>query len=91
MLFPMALPVLKLLNKAECSHELHVVGSGEKAAEHPSFKLVNTILGQSEKFAKKEPRNMHFQKSIFRGILQNFNIALIAVSISKVLYNAWPI
>jgi len=33
------------VEKAQCSHEPHVVGSGKKAVEHPSFKWVNTILG----------------------------------------------
>jgi hypothetical protein len=28
---------------AKCIHETHIVGGGKKAAEHPSFKWVNTI------------------------------------------------
>ena len=30
---------------AKCIHETHIVGGGKKAAEHPSFKWVNTIPG----------------------------------------------
>ena len=29
--------------EAKCIHEIHIVGGGKKAAEHPSFKWVNTI------------------------------------------------
>ena len=28
-----------------CEHEVHIVGSGSESAEHPSFRWVNTILG----------------------------------------------
>ena len=31
--------------EAKCIHETHIVGGGKKAVEHPSFKWVNTILG----------------------------------------------
>ncbi len=31
--------------QAKCTHERHVVGRGKEAVEHPSFKWVNTILG----------------------------------------------
>lgn len=39
------LACFKAVEKANCSHERHVVGEGKKAVEHPSFKWVNTILG----------------------------------------------
>ena len=39
------LACFKAVKKANCSHERHVVGGGKKAVEHPSFKWVNTILG----------------------------------------------
>jgi hypothetical protein len=33
------------VENAGCVHESHVVGSGKQAVKHPSFKWVNTILG----------------------------------------------
>lgn len=33
------------VRNAGCQHETHIVGGGKKAVEHPSFKWVNTILG----------------------------------------------
>lgn len=30
---------------AKCIHEIHIVGGGKQAAQHPAFKWVNTILG----------------------------------------------
>ncbi|MCP4117743.1 MAG: IS1595 family transposase [Desulfobacteraceae bacterium] len=33
------------VEKAQCIHERHVLGGGQEAVEHPSFKWVNTILG----------------------------------------------
>ncbi|MBW2671704.1 MAG: transposase [Deltaproteobacteria bacterium] len=38
-------PFSSFSKKAQCIHEQHVVGSGKSAVENPSFKWVNTILG----------------------------------------------
>lgn len=33
------------VEKAQCAHERHVLGGGPEAVKHPSFKWVNTVLG----------------------------------------------
>lgn len=33
------------IEKAGCYHEVHIVGGGKKAANHPAFKWVNTVIG----------------------------------------------
>ena len=33
------------VEQAQCTHERHIVGSGKEAVKNPSFKWVNTILG----------------------------------------------
>ena len=39
------LSCFKGVEKAGCSHEIHIVGSGRKAVKHPAFKWVNTVIG----------------------------------------------
>lgn len=49
---PDGLACFKAVEKANRSHERHVVGGGKKAVEHPSFKWVNTILGKLKNFLR---------------------------------------
>ena len=47
------------VENAGCIHESHVVGGGKQAVEHPSFKWVNTILGNVKNSLKGTYHSFH--------------------------------
>ena len=47
------------VENAGCHHEIHIVGGGRKAAKHPAFKWVNTVIGNVKNSIKGTYHSIH--------------------------------